>query len=256
MFGPHGHTSEDLKDANEREITYLATECPLVTKVKNEVAVNTAEGRVTIYYGQRNKEGLLHPETRAAMSSGDAILVTSLEEALSEEILEIILDKNMVAFASQTTHNADEVEAMGNKLKEKYPNIKLPKKKDICYATRDRQQAAKAVIESGVKLVVVVGDKKTSSNTRSLAAVAVEKGARVFIVNNRKEINPADFYGADSVGVVASASAPETQIRRVIGFFTGRGSEERMIAVADESKIWFKRPESVKPFVPEIIWQD
>ncbi len=280
IVGPHGHTEQDvqvlqqgaqidtggvinadkqLEPEGVQVRDFALTECPLVTKVKKEIARNTEDGYVTIYYGQllKDKDGVVigpHPETRAAMSAGNVRLVTSLEEALSDDSYEQIDDPTKVAFSTQTTHNADEALEMGEILLEIFPQMRLPKTDDICYATRDRQKAAKAVIEDGAEVVVVVGDRETSSNTRSLALTAEKKGARVIIVNSRKELNPEFFYGASSVGVVASASAPSIQVRGVIRFFEKRGSGLQRIEVADESNIHFSPPKVQRSNLPEIVW--
>ncbi len=269
-FGPHGHTETDLEvfqqsgpvgseDSQMQSRDFILTECPLVTKVKTEIARNTQDGYVTIYYGQllKDKNGVVigpHPETRAAMSAGNVLLVTSLEEALSDDLYEQISDPTKVAFATQTTHNADEALEIGEKLLEIFPQMRFPKTEDICYAARDRQKAVKAVIEEGAEVVVVVGDKDTSSNTRSLAATAIKSGARVIVVNSRRELNVEDFYGANSVGIVASASAPGIQIQGVVRFFEKRGSELQRVEVADESNIHFRSPKIQTAYVPKIIW--
>jgi 4-hydroxy-3-methylbut-2-en-1-yl diphosphate reductase len=244
---PHGDTSDDLRIAEENGITYIRTECPLVTKVKNEIVRNTNDGLTTIYYGQIDKKGNLHAETRAALSSGSAILITSLEQIFSEEVLAQIPDVTKLAFAWQTTHNADEVLEIKEKLELEFPGIRLPKTDDTCFATRDRQKAAKEVIESGIGTIIVVGDLETSSNTKSLASVAESKGARVFVVNDQVELDPDNFLGLESVGIVASASAPKVQIDGVKDFFVRRGSELSVMRVADESKIVFTAPTAVTP---------
>lgn len=282
IVGPHGNTDQDvqilqngvqtenadilvedrqlgLEEIVMQERDFVLTECPLVTKVKTEIRRNTNDGYITIYYGQlsKNKEGKIipHPETRAAMSAGDVRLITSLGEALSDDLYDQIEDPTKVAFATQTTHNADEALEMAEELLEIFPQMRLPKTDDICYATRDRQKAAKAVIDGGAEVVVVVGDKKTSSNTRSLASTAENKGARAIIVNSRKELKPEDFFGSSSVGIVASASAPIMQIQGVIGFFEKRGSILQRVEVADESNIHFAPPKARTAFVPQIIWK-
>lgn len=252
--GPHGDLEGDLQYAQVNGITYRRTECPLVTKVKDEIAENTEKGLITIYYGQIDKDGHFHTESKAAMSAGNIILVISLKEALSDEVAALIPDHTKVAFASQTTHNADHVFEMQEELEKKYPGIKTPKKEDTCYATKNRQDAAKEVKK---EITVVVGDEATSSNTRSLARAAEEagEGNKAIIVNNGDELRSEDFYGYDSVGVVASASAPKEQIRSVIDFFTSRGSVQETIEVADESRIRFKPPIDYKPYEPEFIWK-
>jgi len=225
-FGPHGHTAQDVEEAEQNGDTYLLTECPYVTSVKSEIAANTEAGIITIYYGQKDKAGNLHPETRAALSAGDTVLVTSLEEAL---VLDVS-DPEKVGFACQTTHNADSVAAIAEKLRDKYPALKMRPKTDLCPATRNRQLAAKSV---SADITVIVGDWQTSSNTRSLADRALENG-RVFVVNTRDELKPEHFFGRRMVGIIGSASATQEQMEGVIGFFTERGSEKGELVVADE----------------------
>jgi 4-hydroxy-3-methylbut-2-en-1-yl diphosphate reductase len=228
-FGPHGHTAEDVAIAKERASAVLLTECPYVTSVKSEITANTENGIVTIYYGQKDKQGNLHPETRAALSAGNAILVTSLEEALAVGVE----DPEKVGFACQTTHNADSVMLMAEELKKKYPKLKMREKTDLCPATKNRQLAAGSI---HTDITIIVGDWQTSSNTRSLADKALDKGGRVFTVNTRDELKQEDFYNSHVVGIVGSASATPEQIDGVVNFFTERGSVKEDVVVAEEKQ--------------------
>lgn len=273
IFGPHGHTDEDeskasLESFKQSELlnsqsvgrSFIFTECPLVTKVKKEIKDYAREGYTIIYYGQLDKNGYPHPETRAAMSSGDVILVTSVGQALSEETQKLIVDFKKVAFASQTTHNADETIEMAKLLKLKYPNLKTPKTEDICFATRNRQQVVR---EIDAQAIVVIGDSRTSSNTRSLIEAAKQRGKEVRAVNDASELIEADFIGIDSVGIEASASAPKEIIDQVLEFFSSRGSiiEEFRIKdergkIVDESRTHFELPRVHSSFIPQSVRTD
>lgn len=245
VFGPHGQTKDDVTQAETTAKEYLLTECPRVTGVKAEIAANTAAGLITLYFGQKDKYGNPHPEARAALSSGKAILVTSLEEALSKEILEQITDPDKVAFCCQTTHNLEKVNEMAKGLKAIYPKIKMRSNSDLCPATTNRQLAAKEVNAAMAETVVVVGDYDSSSNTRSLAEEASRKGARVFVVNKASELKTEDFLDTHVVGIVGSASAMPDQTDEVIGFFTDRGSETTEIIVAVEPSLSGPKPQVI-----------
>lgn len=279
IFGPHGHTQADeerasLMSLNKPELLetqsvgrdYMFTECPLVTKVKKEIIKNTEDGFITIYFGQlsekRDKNGLRirHPETRAAMSAGNVRLVATLEEALSDDLFDQIENPEKVAFATQTTHNADEALEMADALRKMFPNLRIPQKEDLCFATRNRQQVAKSFQP---EVVVIVGDTKTSSNTQSLVKTVEQKGVRAYAVNNGSDLDPAFFEGVESVGIEASASAPAEAIDEVKDFFTSRGSvvEEFNIYdakgnIIDESSTHFKAPTTHSSFVPQFVWSD
>jgi 4-hydroxy-3-methylbut-2-en-1-yl diphosphate reductase len=239
-FGPHGHTDEDVATAKAQRNTFILTECPLVTSVKTEVAANIANGITTIYYGQIDKRtGQPHPEARAVLSiaknPGEIIFVTSLEEALAVEIKD--LDK--VGFTCQTTHNVDEVMEMAEKLREKYPSLKMRDKSGLCFATRNRQLVVETM---DVDATIIIGDMATSANTNSLVNVAMgrslkEKKHRVFSGNEVREFdNPRNFEDLQTVGIIGSASASPEQIEEVVKYFTDRGSEELPpVVVAEEN---------------------
>jgi 4-hydroxy-3-methylbut-2-en-1-yl diphosphate reductase len=230
-FGPHGHTQEDVVKAKAQRNTFILTECPLVTSVKVEVAANIANGITTIYYGQIDKKtGLPHPEARAVLSiaknPGEIIFVTSLEEALAAEVS----DSDKVGFTCQTTKNVDEVMDMAKQLKEKYPKLKMREKSGLCFATRNRQEAAKAI---NADTRVIVGDWRTSANTRSLEDEALKLG-RVFTYNTADELIEKDYLSSTTVGIVGSASATQEQIQGMVNFFKDRGSNIEEVVVAKE----------------------
>lgn len=268
--GPHGHKKQDEELASEIGGDYGFSECPLVTRVKNAIDSNVESGYQTIYYGQLDSiTKKPHPETAAAMSMGnnlgDVLLVTSLEEALSDELYDQIKDPKRVAFACQTTHDAEEADLMAEKLEGLFPDIKRPKKPDYCYATHDRQETAKrANDEFMVDIIVVIGDEETSSNTRNLSKVAaknLKKNGRVLVVNSFEELNVEDFYGSDSVAIIGSASTPPEQIQHAADSFVALGSNKPInIDVRDETNIRFPNlpvvHKGARPFIPQISWVD
>ena len=76
----------------------------------------------------------------------------------------------------------------------------------ICSATRDRQDAARAL--AGLVDVFYIIGGKHSSNSIKLLAVCQEQCPHSFLIETEDEINPADLTGASRVGVTAGASTP------------------------------------------------
>ncbi len=236
VFGPHGSTQEDLRKAREKGLTFMDTECPLVTKVKREVARNVSEGRIVIYHGQKG-----HAEARAVTSVApeNIILIEDEAGALSDEVFSRIPDPNKVAFNSQTTHNSDESMKIAEALRKRLPELEVPRVEDICYATRNRQKALREMIKQGAEEVVVVGSK-TSSNSKRLKEVAEEEGALVQFVDGPEDL-VHNFQG--KVGLTAGASVEEEAIDRVRQAIMGAEVTIEQIIVADESSIEFSLPE-------------
>jgi 4-hydroxy-3-methylbut-2-enyl diphosphate reductase len=119
-----------------------------------------------------------------------------------------------VAYVTQTTLSVDDAARIVAALKQEFPSIVGPKKDDICYATQNRQDAVRALAER-CDVIVVVGSSN-SSNSNRLREVAVQVGARAYLVDRAAEIDSAWFADAQAIGVTAGASAPESLVLEVI----------------------------------------
>ncbi len=60
-----------------------------------------------------------------------------------------------LAFVTQTTLSVDDTASIVEALRARFPGLKAPLKEDICYATQNRQDAVKDLIERCDVLVVV-----------------------------------------------------------------------------------------------------
>lgn len=222
-LGPHGSTPEDLAIAKKKKLFGANTECPLVTKVHREADVYLEEGRTILYFA---KEG--HPETRGVLghdTTGKRVIVFKDMEDLGEKLKGREIDPDKLAFASQTTHAANVTLAIQKEIREKFPNIRVPKHSDICYATQNRQDALGEVIKKGAEAIVVLGSKH-SSNTIELVKLAKELGAEVHFADDHRELTKEEFLGLQSVGITSGASVPEDIFRETLDWFKLNGSKE------------------------------
>ena len=137
-------------------------------------------------------------------------LVETLEDATMLELP----DTDKLALLTQTTLSIDDTRAIVAALQRRFPQIQLPSKDDVCYATQNRQNAVKTIAAS-CELVLVVG-AATSSNSNRLVEVARAHGARAHLVEDAAAIEPAWLESTRSVGVTAGASTPEFLVEEVV----------------------------------------
>ena len=137
----------------------------------------------------------------------------------------------MVALLAQTTLSHDEWSGIVDRARERFPDLWMPNRSDLCFATTNRQAALKA-IAGRCDAVVVIGSDN-SSNTVALAKVAEAFGCpRVVRVNDASEL-PDDLSG--TVGVTAGASAPEALVDAVVARLAPvSGVESAAVTVEEE----------------------
>jgi 4-hydroxy-3-methylbut-2-enyl diphosphate reductase len=85
----------------------------------------------------------------------------------------------------------------------------------ICSATRDRQDAARA-LAGMVDAFYIIGGRH-SSNSVKLLAVCKEQCIKSFLIETEVEIDADDLIGVERVGVTAGASTPKWLIDQVVG---------------------------------------
>ena len=79
-----------------------------------------------------------------------------------------------LSYITQTTLSVDDTIEIIKILKNKFPNIKEPKKDDICYATTNRQLAVKKIANK-CEMFFVIGSRN-SSNSQRLVEAAKKSG--------------------------------------------------------------------------------
>ena len=99
-------------------------------------------------------------------------------------------------------------------LKRKFPHIKGPNGSDICYATQNRQDAIKLMIQDH-DLIIIVGSKN-SSNSNRLVEIAKQNNVDSFLIDNPDEIDFELLRDKKNIGISAGASAPEILIGQII----------------------------------------
>lgn len=209
IFSAHGVPKRVPEEARRRRLVYADATCPLVSKVHREVERHVADGCTVLLVGHAG-----HPEVEGTMGQvpeGMVRLIETLEDAETVEVP----DPSRVAYATQTTLSVADTAEIVARLRARFPEIRGPRREDICYATTNRQEAV-ARIAAAADLVWVVG-ASNSSNSLRLVEVAKRAGCpRARLLPDADQIDWAELAGVRRLGLTAGASAPEHLVRGVI----------------------------------------
>jgi len=215
VFSAHGVPKSVPKAALARDMTFLDATCPLVSKVHVEAEKHHREGHHILMIGH---EG--HPEvigTMGQLDEGAISLIETPEDARTFEPK----DGQGLALVTQTTLSVDDTSELIEILKSRFPDIALPYKEDICYATTNRQMAVKAIAER-CDLLLVIGSQ-TSSNSKRLVEVGAKAGANAAtLISSSENLDWDAIDKADVIGLSAGASAPEYLTDGVIAALRSR----------------------------------
>jgi len=210
IFSAHGVSKAVQDEAKRRGLKVFDATCPLVTKVHMEVVRYSREARETILIGHRG-----HPEVEGTMGQYDTSFGGSIYRVDSEEEVNALDIKHpeKIGFVTQTTLSVDDTNTVIDALKVRYPNIESPKKDDICYATQNRQDALKKLVNN-CDLVLVVGSPN-SSNSNRLREIAEKRGVSAYLIDGAEDIKAEWLTDKKNIGLTAGASAPEILVQQV-----------------------------------------
>ena len=232
IFSAHGVSQEVREAGQQRGLKVFDATCPLVTKVHMQVARHCKAGLDVVLIGHAG-----HPEVEGTLGqwyknpprSNRIFLVESPEDVAA---LEVSFPQEL-AFVTQTTLSVDDTQGVISALQDKFPAIVGPKHDDICYATQNRQDAAR-ILAQEAELVLVVGSVN-SSNSNRLRELAEKQNVPAYLIDGAEDINPDWLLGVKRVGVTAGASAPEGLVSDVIERLQqqGYGSVNEIEGVAE-----------------------
>ena len=240
IFSAHGVSQSVRKEAVKRGLKIFDATCPLVTKVHMEVTRASRQGAECILIGHQG-----HPEVIGTMGqydnkAGGIYLVESPKDASSLQVK----NPQSLYYSSQTTLSMDDTAEIIETLKERFPNIKAPRKNDICYATQNRQDSVRKLAATA-DLVLVVGSPN-SSNSNRLREKASCAGVNAYLIDSEKDINPDWLINIKSVGVTAGASAPEVLVEAVVKHLKKLGGGELFESAGVDENTFFDVPAELR----------
>ena len=243
IFSAHGVSKLVVNEANEKKAITIDATCPLVTKVHVQAKKFSSQGYHIFSIGHRN-----HPEVEGTVGQyqpksgkGGMYIVESVEDVMKLKVK----NPDFLAFVTQTTLSMDDTSEVIDALKTRFPNIDGPKKKDICYATQNRQDAVKSILNYCDYLLVI--GSVNSSNSRRLVELALKNNIPSKLIDDTDDINLEELKDKRVIGITAGASAPEILLDQVTEFLMKRGaklSEVKQDAIKEN--IIFSMPKELR----------
>ena len=241
IFSAHGVSSEVEETTKARNLNFFDATCPLVTKVHMEVKKHAKANRDIILIGH---EG--HPEVEGTMGrhvnseNSSIYLVQDEHDALNIQVN----NSESLALVTQTTLSVDETLSITNVLRNRFPNIEVPKKDDICYATQNRQDAVKQLaLESDY--IIVVGSK-SSSNSNRLKELAEKCGCKSILIDEFSDLDFGDLKKCKNIAITAGASAPESRVMEIAKSLEDYFGAKLIEDGEDTENVYFKMPPGLR----------
>lgn len=236
VISAHGTGPSYFAALRAKNISWIDATCPLVEKVHKEARDLIKEWYHILYIGKK-----WHQEALWVIDEGEKHFT------LIEKIDDLVAFWNQkqwnyswqkkLALLTQTTLSVDDTARIIKRAQELFPDIVLPKARDICYATTNRQNAVKALSEQ-VEVVLVVGSK-ASSNSNKLKHVAEWCGKKAYLIDSADEIEGEWLLWIKSVWVTAWASGPEILVEGVVHALEQCwGKFERELRIVEEKMVF------------------
>jgi 4-hydroxy-3-methylbut-2-en-1-yl diphosphate reductase len=237
VFSAHGVSPAVRAEADRRQLATVDATCPLVAKVHAEARRFAADGYLVALIGHAG-----HEEVEGTL--GEAPESVALVETATDVDRLRPQDPAKVAYLMQTTLAADEAAGIADALRERFPTARAPGSDDICYATTNRQQAARAVAAES-DLVLVAGSANSSNSVR-LVETAQRAGTPAHLIDGPSDIELSWLAGVPVIGVTAGASAPPAIVQDIIAALGGLGTVGVTEQVITTENIRFSLPKEVR----------
>jgi 4-hydroxy-3-methylbut-2-enyl diphosphate reductase len=199
----HGVSRTALNEVRQHGLDVIEATCPLVHFAHRAVATLVNQGYHPVIIGKRE-----HVEVRGL--TGD---LKSFDVVLNEEDVTRLRERPRFGVAAQTTQPIDRVRHLVEIMRRTFPRSEVRFIDTVCQPTKQRQTAAIDLAQQ-CDVVVVIGGAN-SNNTHELAATCAQYCGRVYHVQTFAALRPEWFSDAETVGITAGTSTPDSAIDAV-----------------------------------------
>ncbi|MEX2445852.1 MAG: 4-hydroxy-3-methylbut-2-enyl diphosphate reductase [Dehalococcoidia bacterium] len=248
VFSAHGVAPTVRQRAHDVGLTTIDATCPLVTKVHSESKRYARDGYHILLIGDSTKHQEVigtYGEAPEATTVVAVLDVAKDDPALADPRTVEVPDPERVAVLTQTTLSVDDTNRTIDLLRTRFPKLVRPSRDDLCYATKNRQDAVRSIAAHVDAFVVVTS--AVSSNGMRLLDLAQRETGRAMRIESPDDLDAARFEGVGVVGVTSAASTPDDLVQDVVRWFRARNEELRVVEEGAWENIAFRKPKRVSP---------
>jgi len=236
LFSAHGIPPSTRDAARELSLNTVDATCPFVTKVHLEVKQFAQQGYTVLLIGHHKHDEIIG----VAGEAPDHVKVVATEEEAREVS---VTDPGKVAVLTQTTLSVDEVAHLIAILRQRFPALRTPPENDICYATRNRQQAVRLFAAKADAFIVLGAEN--SSNSNRLVEVAQAQGCRAYLASTLEKLGGIPLDDINTLAITAGASTPDSFVREAVAHLQSRGFQTVEESVLIKEDIHFALPKEL-----------
>uniref|UniRef100_A0A7C2C2Z5 4-hydroxy-3-methylbut-2-enyl diphosphate reductase n=1 Tax=Thermus islandicus TaxID=540988 RepID=A0A7C2C2Z5_9DEIN len=251
VFSAHGHPPAVRRQAAAMGLTILDATCPLVTKVHTEARRYAKEGYWILLVG----DSADHQEIKGTYGEApERTLLVAVhthvgkDPRLADPRTVEVPDPEKVVVLTQTTLSVDDTLATIEILKKRFPKLVVPPRKDLCYATQNRQEAVKRLASKVEAFLVLTSPH--SSNGMRLFELAQSLTGRAYRLEGPEELRPEWLAGVENVGVTSAASTPEDLVQGLLERLKALSPGLQVVEEGEWEAISFREP---RPLAPEEV---
>ncbi len=200
MITAHGASERKVAAVRERGLRVLEATCPLVHVAHQAVAKLVRQGFHPIIIGKRE-----HVEVRGLTDD-----LAEFDVVLNEADVLQLEERPRFGVAAQTTQPIERVRHLVGLIRRRFPNSEVRFIDTVCQPTKQRQNAAVELAQQS-DVVIVIGGAH-SNNTHELVRTCHRYCDHVHHVQTADDLRPEWFEPAQSVGITAGTSTPDTVI--------------------------------------------
>ena len=235
IFSAHGVAKRVIEKAKNYNLLFYDAICPLVSKIHKEITLLESQGYQIIMIGH---EG--HPEVEGTAGQLKDMGNLTLVQILSDVEKLYFSSDQKLAYITQTTLSVFDTQEIVDALEKKFPKILAPKKSDICYATSNRQTSIQEMARK-VDAIFVVGAFNSSNSIRLVETAKRFGCSHSELIENINNFDCTQLSQFKSIGLTASASAPEEQLNMLIEKIKSKFTVD-VIDYKEDENITFKVP--------------
>ncbi len=241
VFSAHGISPVVREKANQLRLSTIDATCPLVTKVHSEAKRYASEGYHILLIGDSSQHQEVIGTKGEAPEHTTVVSVVGNRKQdpnLADPKFVTVPNPEKVVVLTQTTLSVDDVYTTISILKERFPNLHVPPRDDLCYATKNRQDAVKA-IAAKVDLFLVVSSHYSSNGMR-LVELAEDLMKNAKRIESRADIKEAWLEGINSVGITSAASTPDDLVQEIKNMFLNKNPALEILEEGEWEDISFR----------------
>ena len=243
VFSAHGVSPAVRRRADELGLHTLDATCPLVTKVHSEAKKYAARGYHILLIG----DSTTHQEVVGTRGEApERTTVVSVvgnrkhDPHLADPHTVEVPDPERVVVLTQTTLSVDDTARTIEILRGRFPRLVMPSRDDLCYATKNRQDAVRGIAPHVGLFLVVTSDY--SSNGMRLLELADALTGNAKRIESVADVREAWLPGVRAVGITSAASTPEHLVQEIVAWFRERNPALELIEEGEWEDIEFRQP--------------